>query len=74
MIFKFLRQIRLAAIVVQFTGLALTNYFLIILGTLVFFVSYMFSIQHIEQFYIELEDRQNAKKKEQKAERERQKN
>jgi len=60
--FKLLRQIRWASIVVQFVGLFVPNWPLFIIGTLGFFGSYIFSLQVMEQFYIDMENAANAEK------------
>jgi TRAP-type C4-dicarboxylate transport system permease small subunit len=52
---------------VQLVGLVIPNWPLFILGTMGFFGSYMMSLQAIEQFYIEMEKIEDAKKEESEA-------
>jgi len=68
--FRLLRQIRWAGIVVQFVGLGLSNIPLFIIGTVVFFGTYLLSLSAMEQFYIELEKASDAEEEESETEKE----
>lgn len=60
MSFRFLRQIRWAGVIVQFVGLGVPNIPLFVIGTFVFFGTYLYSLSTMEQMYVELEKAADA--------------